>query len=81
MIQSCIQLERSKLERSKIIPISKKKETKKKEEKEENEYSLKQHFFDPSKSSPPNEFMLKLRMRMSHYNYNSFSNLDNLINE
>jgi hypothetical protein len=32
------------------------------------EYSLKQNFFDPSKSSPPNEFMLKLYMRMSDYN-------------
>ena len=31
------------------------------------EYSLKRNFFDPSKSSPPNEFMLKLRMRMSKY--------------
>ena len=32
------------------------------------EYSLKQTFFDPSKSSPPNEFMIKLRMRMNIYN-------------
>lgn len=31
------------------------------------EYSLKQNFFDPSKSSPPNEFMAKLRMRMNMY--------------
>jgi len=31
------------------------------------EYSLKQSFFDPSKSSPPNEFMLKLHMRMSRF--------------
>ena len=44
-----------------------------------NEYSLKQNFFDPSKSSPPNEFMLKLKLRMSHYN--SFNSLDSLINE
>jgi hypothetical protein len=36
------------------------------------EYSLKQNFFDPSKSSPPNEFMMKLHMRMSVYN-----NVDN----
>jgi hypothetical protein len=40
------------------------------------EYSLKQNFFDPSKSSPPNEFMMKLHMRMSVYN-----NVDNLIKE
>ena len=32
------------------------------------EYGLKQNFFDPSKSSPPNEFMLKLRLRTSLYN-------------
>ena len=32
------------------------------------EYSLKQTFFDPSKSSPPNEFMIKLHMRMNIYN-------------
>ena len=31
------------------------------------EYSLKQNFFDPSKSSPPNEFMIKLHMRMNRY--------------
>ena len=32
-----------------------------------NEYSLKQHLFDPTKSSPPNLFMLKLKKRMSVY--------------
>ena len=31
------------------------------------EYSLKQNSFDPSKSSPPNEFMIKLHMRMNKY--------------
>ena len=31
------------------------------------EYSLKQNLIDPTKSSPPNEFMLKLRLRMSTY--------------
>jgi hypothetical protein len=31
------------------------------------EYSLKQNFFDPSKSSPPNEFLLKLQLRMTNY--------------
>jgi hypothetical protein len=31
------------------------------------EYSLKQNFFDPSKSSPPNEFMIKLHMRINRY--------------
>ena len=32
------------------------------------EYSLKQNLFDPSKSSPPNNFMEKLQKRMSIYN-------------
>lgn len=45
------------------------------------EYSLKQNVFDPSKSSPPNDFMMKLKLRMSIYsdhndNYNSADNLD-----
>jgi len=57
-------------ERSKSIPISKNLSTLMKEFKNNNEgeYSLKQNFFDPSKSSPPNDFMLKLYMRMSHFN-------------
>lgn len=54
------------------------------------EYSLKQNVFDPSKSSPPNDFMMKLKLRMSIYsdngnngnngsdndNYNEVDNLD-----
>ena len=32
------------------------------------EYSLKQNVFDPSKSSPPNDFILKLQLRMAIYN-------------
>lgn len=66
-------------ERSKIIQIPQNSLTTKKEGFRVNEYSLKQNFFDPSKSSPPNEFMLKLKLRMSHYD--SFNNLDNLVNE
>lgn len=31
------------------------------------EYSLKQNFFDPSKCSPPNDFMMKLQLRMNLY--------------
>ena len=31
------------------------------------QYDLKENTFDPSKSSPPNEFMLKLSMRMQIY--------------
>ncbi len=51
----------------------------KKESFSEKEYDLKQSFFDPSKSSPPNDFMMKLQMRMCHYG--SLSNADNLIRE
>jgi|LauGreDrversion4_2_1035121.scaffolds.fasta_scaffold00478_11 hypothetical protein len=45
---------------------------------ESNEYSLKQNFFDPSKSSPPNEFMSKLKQRMSVYDsyFTNFINID-----
>jgi len=31
------------------------------------QYDLKENTFDPSKCSPPNEFMLKLTMRMRIY--------------
>ena len=56
-------------ERSKIIPIKKNLSTNMKEYNNiQSEYSLKQNFFDPSKSSPPNEFMIKLHMRMNMYN-------------
>jgi hypothetical protein len=60
-------------EKSNVIPISPSSPTR----KTINEYSLKENFFDPSKSSPPNEFMKKLQERMSIYNtlpfYSSFS--------
>ena len=56
-------------ERSIVVPILKKISTLMKENNNDKiEYSLKQNFFDPSKSSPPNEFMIKLQMRMSNYN-------------
>lgn len=55
-------------ERSSIIPIKKNLTTQMENISPKGEYSLKQNFFDPSKSSPPNEFMLKLYMRMSDYN-------------
>lgn len=66
-------------ERSNIIPIPQTSPTNKKEETKLSEYSLKQNVFDPSKSSPPNDFMLKLRLRMSLYE--SFINEDNRISE
>ena len=54
-------------ERSVPIPIKKNFTTNMKTNSPKGEYSLKQHFFDPSKSSPPNEFMIKLHMRMNKY--------------
>ena len=54
-------------ERSSIIPIKKNLTTPENVNSPKGEYSLKQNFFDPSKSSPPNEFMLKLHMRISNY--------------
>ena len=54
-------------ERSDIIPIKKKLSTLM---NTKGEYSLTQNFFDPSKSSPPNNFMDKLEMRMKIYNTN-----------
>jgi hypothetical protein len=47
-----------------------------------DEYSLKQNFFDPTKKSPPNEFMIKLLMRMNIYNKTYIDkNDDNLTKE
>ena len=57
-------------ERSNIIPIKQNLSTPMKINSPKGEYSLKQNFFDPSKSSPPNDFMIKLHMRMSVYNSN-----------
>jgi len=55
-------------ERSNIIPIKQKLSTSMKiNSPSRGEYSLKQNFFDPSKSSPPNEFMIKLHVRMNKY--------------
>jgi len=54
-------------ERSNYIPIKKNLTTQMKDLSPKGEYSLKQNFFDPSKSSPPNDFMMKLKMRMTNY--------------
>jgi hypothetical protein len=61
-------------ERSENIPIKKNLSTTLKIESPKGEYSLKQNFFDPSKSSPPNDFMNKLEMRMKIYNSNFYIN-------
>lgn len=77
-------------ERSIIIPINKKYTTNNEDSpKYLAEYSLKQNFFDPSKSSPPNEFLIKLRKRINQFDsFNSLDSLDdfcrkrdNLVNE
>ena len=60
-------------ERSNNIPIKKNNTREMKISKNIcDEYSLKQNFFDPSKSSPPNNFMVKLQMRVDIFN--SFKN-------
>jgi uncharacterized protein with NRDE domain len=63
-------------ERSEIIPIKQNLSTSMKEESPKGEYSLTQNFFDPSKSSPPNEFMNKLKKRMQVYDHFCFNYLD-----
>jgi hypothetical protein len=57
-------------ERSEIKQIKKNLSTSMKIESPKGEYSLKQNFFDPSKSSPPNDFMNKLETRMRLYDEN-----------
>jgi hypothetical protein len=38
--------------------------------KENNkEYSLNNNYFDPSNHSPPNDFIIKLRQRITNYNF------------
>ena len=66
-------------ERSIIIPINKNLSRSIEDNSPKGEYSLKQNFFDPSKSSPPNEFMIKLHMRMNRYNIDK--KVDNLDTE
>jgi len=57
-------------QRSINIPIKKNVSTSKKiNYLPEDEYSLKQNLFDPSKRSPPNEFMIKLFMRINKYSF------------
>ena len=46
--------------KSNNIPIRKNLE-------KEKEYSLKENFFDPTKNSPPNDFMIKLYSRLLNY--------------
>jgi hypothetical protein len=70
-------------ERDNFAPISQISPTSMKRIKENisTEYSLKQNVFDPTKCSPPNEFMMKLKMRMAIYDTKSYNNDDNLESE
>ena len=63
-------------ERAVIIPIKQNLSTSMKATSPTSEYSLKKNFFDPSKSSPPNEFMIKLHMRMNMYNKNVYADMN-----
>ncbi len=56
---------------TKPIPIKTSK-TKNYEINSQPEYSLKHNIFDPTKSSPPDNFMEKLELRMQQY-YNQHS--------
>jgi len=55
-------------ERTKWVPIQKSLSTSSSTTNKTliEDYSLKQNFFDPTKSSPPNEFMIKLHMRINN---------------
>lgn len=66
-------------ERSKNIPIPQISPTKKNTLCNLHEYSLTHNFFDPTKSSPPNNFLLKLKLRMLHYE--TFNREDNFTSE
>lgn len=63
-------------ERSLPIQIKQNLSTSMKINSPKGEYSLKQNFFDPSKSSPPNEFMIKLHMRMNRYHIEKDDSLE-----
>ena len=62
--------------KSNIIPIKQNKTT-----YPNAEYGLKQNFFNPTKGSPPNNFMNKLHMRMQIYDDYKDNNVDNLESE
>jgi len=62
-------------ERSNIIPIKHNLSTSMLNLSPKGEYSLKQNFFDPSKSSPPNDFMIKLHKRMQIYSSSPFKDI------
>ena len=67
-------------EREYLAPISQRSPSRRIDNNDSfNEYSLKQNEFDPSKCSPPNDFILKLQLRMSMYNNSNNNNKTNNI--
>jgi|LauGreSuBDMM15SN_2_FD.fasta_scaffold909450_1 hypothetical protein len=73
----------NKQERSNTIPIKKiiPSSMKNASPTGSGEYSLKSHFFDPTKSSPPNDFIIKLHQRMSIYNTPYYSDINEATRE
>ena len=61
-------------ERSNIVPISKNLNGVKNNSR--SSCDLTQNCFDPSKSSPPNEFMKKLKQRLSVYDSDTTSDFN-----
>jgi hypothetical protein len=60
-----------------IIPIKKNLFDTNKDISPKSEYSLNTNFFDPSNSSLPNEFMLKLQMRMDKHTKTIYEDMNN----
>lgn len=54
-------------ERGIQIPIPQKPSTQNKKTLKAIDYDLNKNIFDPTKSSPPNDFLLKLQKRMKMY--------------
>jgi hypothetical protein len=67
-------------ERSNIIPINIIRDNNCDTNKN-NEYSLKQNWFDPTKNSPPNDFMIKLYNRLYMYEKSTFHMNDTIFDK
>ena len=68
-------------EKTYIIPTKNLFANNKNLKKSTSEYSLKQIFFDPTKNSPPNDFLNKLQLRMSVYNTSYVDKKDDSLNK
>jgi hypothetical protein len=64
-------IDKIRIKKSDIIPII--------QNNINRNYELKYNNIDPSESSPPNDFIIKLNMRI--FNQTSFNNLESLINK